>query len=244
MDYSLHLYGEVRQHLRAVIRECARGGSPRRDFRPRRSGRSSRISSLKEFGLEPVAIFDVEGGHEFLGMPVAADQPSTLTVAYDLMIVATLEQLGDQLVARSIQDGVPSEKLFPLRQEAGRAPQGRRRWFGRRQRTSATARGSRFMAHHRKARVHHRRRRLHRLVPGSAPDRSTTRSSSTTTSIATRSQFAHVDGHPAPAFHQGRRDGLRRRRRRAIDGCHDRHPLRGDRRRLLRRSQRACGRWK
>src|SRR5438445_7377496 len=26
MDYSLHLYGEVRQHLRAVIRECAAAG--------------------------------------------------------------------------------------------------------------------------------------------------------------------------------------------------------------------------
>ena len=26
--------------------------------------------SLKESGLEPVAIFDAEGGHEFLGMPV------------------------------------------------------------------------------------------------------------------------------------------------------------------------------
>ena len=70
MDYSLHLYGEVRQHLRTVLQECAAAGPPRRDLRPRRGRGARRISSLKEFGLEPVAIFDDEGGREFLGMPV------------------------------------------------------------------------------------------------------------------------------------------------------------------------------
>ena len=39
MDYSLHLYGEVRQHLRAVIRECAAAGRWR--FSISRAGRSS-----------------------------------------------------------------------------------------------------------------------------------------------------------------------------------------------------------
>ena len=37
-------------------------------------------------------------------------------VAYDLMIVATLESSGQQAM-RLIRDGVPKEKLFPLRQE-------------------------------------------------------------------------------------------------------------------------------
>jgi hypothetical protein len=41
-----------------------------------------------------------------------------IEVAYDLMIVATLESSGQPL-ARLIKDGVPKEKLFPLRQEAG-----------------------------------------------------------------------------------------------------------------------------
>lgn len=115
MDYSLHLYGEVRQHLRAVIRECAAADRRVAIFG---RGEAAELSylALKEFGLEPLAIFDVEGGPEFLGMPVLPISRH-LEVAYDLMIVATLESPG-QPVARLIRDGVPREKLFPLRQEA------------------------------------------------------------------------------------------------------------------------------
>ena len=71
--------------------------------------------SLKEFGLEPVAIFDVDSGTEFLGMPVLAISGHG-QVNYDLMIVATLERSGQQL-ASLVGDGVPREKLVPLRQE-------------------------------------------------------------------------------------------------------------------------------
>ena len=114
MDYSLTLYGEVRQHLRAVIRECAAAGRRVAIFG---RGEAAELSylALKEFGLEPLAIFDVEGGHEFLGMPVLPISQH-VDFAYDLMIVATLENSG-QPVARLIRDGVPKEKLFPLRQE-------------------------------------------------------------------------------------------------------------------------------
>jgi DNA-binding Lrp family transcriptional regulator len=120
MDYSLTLYGEVRQHLRAVIRECAAEGRRVAIFG---RGEAAELSylALKEFGLEPLAIFDVEGGHEFLGMPVLPISQH-VDVAYDLIIVATLDGSGQPL-ARLIRDGVPSEKLFPLRQEAsGRKP--------------------------------------------------------------------------------------------------------------------------
>jgi len=116
MDYSLHLYGEVRQHLRAVIRECA---AENRRVAIFGRGEAAELSylTLKEFGLEPIAIFDIEGGgHEFLGMPVLPIGRHR-DVAYDLMIVATLDASG-QPVARLIQDGVPKEKVFPLRQEA------------------------------------------------------------------------------------------------------------------------------
>jgi DNA-binding Lrp family transcriptional regulator len=114
MDYSLHLYGEVRQHLRAVIRECAAADRRVAIFG---RGEAAELSylTLKEFGLEPLAIFDVEGGHEFLGMPVLPISQH-VNVAYDLMIVATLENSG-QPVARLIREGVPPEKLFPLRQD-------------------------------------------------------------------------------------------------------------------------------
>jgi DNA-binding Lrp family transcriptional regulator len=115
MDYSLHLYGEVRQHLRAVIRECAAADRRVAIFG---RGEAAELSylALKEFGLEPIAIFDVEGGRDFLGMPVRPIGEHA-EVAYDLMIVATLESSGQQF-AKLIRDGVPKEKLFPLRQEA------------------------------------------------------------------------------------------------------------------------------
>src|SRR5262245_63836924 len=65
MDYSLHLYGEVRQHLRGVLQSCAAA-----DRRVAIYGRGEAAElaylSLKECGLEPVAIFDIESGTEFL----------------------------------------------------------------------------------------------------------------------------------------------------------------------------------
>src|SRR5678815_2835802 len=49
MDYSLHLYGEVRQHLRAVIRECAAADRRVAIFG---RGEAAELSylALKEFG--------------------------------------------------------------------------------------------------------------------------------------------------------------------------------------------------
>src|SRR5262249_38326988 len=97
IDYSLHLYSEVRGHLRTVLRECAAA-----DRRVAIFGRGEAAElaylSLREFGLEPVAIFDLEGGREFLGIPVTpvCDHEK---VAYDLMIVATLDGSGQQLLA-------------------------------------------------------------------------------------------------------------------------------------------------
>jgi DNA-binding Lrp family transcriptional regulator len=114
MDYSLHLYGEVRQHLRQVLQECAAAGSRVAIFG---RGEAAELAylSLKECGLEPVAIFDVDGGGDFLGMPVHASRDHD-QISYDLMIVATLERSGQQL-ACLVTDGVPLDKLFPLRQE-------------------------------------------------------------------------------------------------------------------------------
>jgi hypothetical protein len=114
MDYSLHLYGEVRQHLRAALRECAAAGQRVAIFG---SGEAAELAylSLKESGLDPVAVFDTDGGGVFLGMPVLpiADYR---TVEFDLIIVATLDRSGQQLQAL-LDEGVPTDKLFPLRKE-------------------------------------------------------------------------------------------------------------------------------
>src|SRR5437763_2268094 len=69
MDYSLHLYGEVRQHLRAVLQECA-AADPRVAIYGRGEAAALAYLSLKECGLEAAAIFAVENGTTILGMPV------------------------------------------------------------------------------------------------------------------------------------------------------------------------------
>jgi DNA-binding Lrp family transcriptional regulator len=114
MDYSLHLYKDVRQRLRDVLQDCAHARSRVAIFG---RGEAAELAylSLKESGLEPVAILDHESGPPFLGMPVLplADQAK---VDYDLMIVASLEP-SLQHVATLTRLGVPLEKLYLLRRE-------------------------------------------------------------------------------------------------------------------------------
>jgi ribosomal protein S25 len=120
MDYSLHLYREVRQHLREVLQECAASGSAVAIYG---RGEAAELAylSLKESGLEPVAVFDAEGGGVFLGMPVRPVGEHA-SVDYDLMIVASLDKDAAD-VTNLVRGGVPREKLFPLRRE----PQPRRK---------------------------------------------------------------------------------------------------------------------
>lgn len=115
MDYSLHLYAGVRQRLRTVFQECAAGGRRVAIFG---RGEAAELAylSLKEAGLEPVAIFDGEGGPEFLGMPVHPIRDHA-EIEYDLIIVATLERSAQQLVTVLLDNGVPRDKLISLRQE-------------------------------------------------------------------------------------------------------------------------------
>lgn len=112
MDYSLHLYGEVRQHLRDAMQDCAAAGKRVAIYG---SGEAAELAylSLKESGLDPVAVFDQTGGRVFLGMPV---QPIAehAGVEFDLMIVATLDRSG-QSVDELIKLGIPREQLYPLR---------------------------------------------------------------------------------------------------------------------------------
>ena len=114
MDYSLHLYGEVRQHLRTALQACAEAG---KRVAICGSGEAAELAylSLKEAGLEPVAVFDHQGLQEFLGMPVLPIGDHG-TVEFDLIIVASLDRSGRQF-QELLDVGVAREKLFPLRQE-------------------------------------------------------------------------------------------------------------------------------
>jgi hypothetical protein len=123
MDYSLHLYKEVRQHLREVLQECS-AAERRVAIYGRGEAAELAYLSLKESGLEPVAIFDAEGGHTFLGMPVRAIADHG-EVDYDLLIIASLEPSTAQHLDTVIRHGVARDKVFPLRREAVPPPRKR-----------------------------------------------------------------------------------------------------------------------
>jgi hypothetical protein len=116
MDYSLRLYREVRQHLTEVLLVCHGDGAQR--IAVFGTGEAAELAylSLKQEGLEPVAIFALEGGGTFLGMPVRGLDECAL-VDFDRLIVATLDKPGP-LVERLVRSGVPSEKLLTLRPAA------------------------------------------------------------------------------------------------------------------------------
>ena len=129
MDYSLHLYGEVRQHLRDALQECAAAGK-RVAICGRGEAAELAYLSLKESGLDPVAIFDDDGGHDFLGMPVRpiADHAS---VEFDLIIVATLDRSG-QHAADAARRRRAARQALPAAQGTGASAERQRRRFATR----------------------------------------------------------------------------------------------------------------
>ena len=114
MDYSLHLYGEVRHHLRKALEECA-VTHKRVAIYGRGEAAELAYLSLREFGLEPVAIFGQDNGRDFLGMPIRSIAQHR-EVEFDLLIIASLDHPAQQL-ADLVNDGIPSHKLFPLRRD-------------------------------------------------------------------------------------------------------------------------------
>jgi DNA-binding Lrp family transcriptional regulator len=123
MQYSLHLYKDVRRHLHAVLRERAADGQRLAIYG---SGEAAELAylSLKELGIEPVAVFDDAEG-TFLGMPVR-DIRDHAAVTFDLVIVASLDPSGR--AAETIAAGIPAERLVLLRPHPGleRAAAGRK----------------------------------------------------------------------------------------------------------------------
>jgi DNA-binding MarR family transcriptional regulator len=113
MDYSLYLYREVREHLSEVLRPCREGGAQR--IAVFGTGEAAELAylSLKEHGLEPAAIFALEAGGTFLGLPIRGLDECSL-VAFDRLIVASLDK-PDPLVKMLVNAGVPIEKLLTLK---------------------------------------------------------------------------------------------------------------------------------
>lgn len=113
MDYSLHLYREVRQHLRKVIGPCRDDGATRIAVYGIGEAAELAYLSLKEQGLEPIAVFTDDGGGTFLGMPILAIADFS-DLACDRLIVATLDK-PDAAVRRLLDAGVSLGKLVMLK---------------------------------------------------------------------------------------------------------------------------------
>jgi DNA-binding MarR family transcriptional regulator len=120
MDYSLHLYRAVRQHLTEVLRPCRENGAKRIAIYGTGEAAELAYLSLKEQGLEPVAVFTAEAGGMFLGIPVRGLDECRL-VQFDRLIVATLDN-ADTLTTRLVRAGVPTAKLLTLKPTALVAP--------------------------------------------------------------------------------------------------------------------------
>jgi DNA-binding MarR family transcriptional regulator len=116
MVYSLHLYRRTRQTLRESLGRMAADGRKRVAFYGTGEAAELVYLTLREVGLEPLAVFGSDPGGRFLGFPV---RPLAELVAreYDAVVVATFERPGatvDMLVAH----GVPPAKCVTLRAPA------------------------------------------------------------------------------------------------------------------------------
>ena len=112
MKYSLEFYRDARQHLR---RSLVQAVAEQQRVALYGTGDAAELVFLllRDLGLELVAVFDLEGGRRFLGLPVQsiATHPN---VAYDVLIVAVLERpAGTSKLLQ--QHGVPDDKVLMLR---------------------------------------------------------------------------------------------------------------------------------
>jgi DNA-binding MarR family transcriptional regulator len=113
MQYSLFLYGQVRQHLHTVLEPYTHGGRTRVAVYGTGEAAELAYLSITELGLELVAVFDGSTARRFLGQPVR-DIAQHADVDFDLLIVATLHH-AEPIVKELIRLGVPRERLVTLR---------------------------------------------------------------------------------------------------------------------------------
>ena len=114
MQYSLFLYGQVRQHLHAVLEPYTHGDL--KQIALYGTGEEAELAylSITELGLEMVAVFDRDrSAGRFLGRPVR-DIAEHAEVAFDLLLVATLKE-PDPLVESLVRLGVARNRLITLR---------------------------------------------------------------------------------------------------------------------------------
>lgn len=113
MEYSLFLYGHVRQHLRTVLQAAVQENRKRIAIYGTGEAAELAYLSVAELGLELVAVFDGPEARKFLGRVVVPIEQHH-TVAFDLLVVATLDR-SEELVERMVALDIDRERLVTLR---------------------------------------------------------------------------------------------------------------------------------
>jgi DNA-binding MarR family transcriptional regulator len=113
MVYSLHLYRRTRQTLRESLGRMTADGLKRVVFYGTGEAAELAYLTLRELGLEPVAVFGAEPGSAFLGFPVRA-AAELAAAEFDAVVVATFERPETTLELLAAL-GVPRHKCVTLR---------------------------------------------------------------------------------------------------------------------------------
>jgi len=116
MGHSLHLFRRTRDNLREAMGHLTQSGMKRVALWGTGEAAELAYLTLKEFGLEPVGIFEGDGGGHFLGLPVLPI--SELAVAdVDGVVVATFDK-PERHLAELVRLGIPPQKFLTLRRSA------------------------------------------------------------------------------------------------------------------------------
>jgi DNA-binding MarR family transcriptional regulator len=112
LTLSLALYKETRAALSAVLRPLVKDGV--KHFALVGVGEAAELAylTLREFGVEPVAVYADAGGGSFLGLPVRAKE-ELAGARCDRVVVASFGPMGDQELADLLRL-VPRDKVILL----------------------------------------------------------------------------------------------------------------------------------
>ncbi len=122
MAYSLNLYRRARQTLRESLSRLPESGAKRVALYG--SGEAAEVAylTLKEVGLEPIAVLTQDGGGQFLGFPVRP-LAELAGEEIDVVVVATFDR-PEQGLAELQSAGVTRERILTLRHPVAAVPAG------------------------------------------------------------------------------------------------------------------------
>ncbi len=112
MEYSLFLYGQVREQLRARLQPYVLENRKRVAMYGTGEAAELAYLSIAELGLELVAVFGRDTDRPFLGQTVR-NIDTHAQIEFDLLLVATLDR-SDDVAARLVQLGVDHSRLVTI----------------------------------------------------------------------------------------------------------------------------------